>query len=192
MAYSKSDDAEVYSPAEDTFLLSDILEREQLAGKDVLEVGCGSGYLTAIAAKKGARTVAVDINPAAVEATKRLLRERNLAANVFLSDLFENVHGKFDVIVFNPPYLPEDEEDALAGSDRRYSGGKTGRETIEKFMAGAGRRLKPRGRILLLISSLTGEQEIISEFVRNGFAARAIARKKLDWEELVVIEAAKK
>ncbi|MEM7813684.1 MAG: methyltransferase [Candidatus Aenigmatarchaeota archaeon] len=183
---------EVYAPAEDTWLLADVLAHERLMGKDVLEIGCGSGFLTKIIAKKGARVTAVDINPAAVAATKKILGEEKLDGHVFASDLFSNVLGAFDLIVFNPPYLPEGAEDAIVGSDARYSGGKTGREVIEKFVQQSKGRLKAGGKILLLISSVTGERDVISEFAKNGFAARPLVRRKIDWEELVVVEAVEK
>jgi release factor glutamine methyltransferase len=180
---------EVYAPDEDTFLLADVLKKENLAQKDVLEIGCGSGYLTRIMAEKGAQVTAVDINPAAVEATKKLLSEEKLNGKVFPSDIFSNVVGTFDMVVFNPPYLPENEDDEVVGSDERYSGGKSGREAVERFIHQSGKYLRPAGKILLLISSVTGEQDVFSEFIKSGFAARALARKKLDWEELVIFEA---
>jgi len=181
--------APIYAPAEDTFLLADVLRKEQIGNKAVLEIGCGSGFLTKLMAEKKAVVTAVDINPAAVEATKKLLSEEKLNGQVFLSDLFSNVAGKFDLIVFNPPYLPENEEDKIVGSDRRYSGGSTGRAVIEKFIEQSKKHLKSGGKLLLLVSSVTGEQDVISEFIRNGFIAHAIASKKIDWEELMVLEA---
>jgi len=184
--------AQIYAPAEDTFLLADVLRKEQIGNKAVLEIGCGSGFLTKLMAEKKAIVTAVDINPAAVEATKKLLSEEKLDGQVFQSDLFSNVAGKFDIIVFNPPYLPESEDDEIAGKDVRYSGGKSGREIIEKFIRQSGKHLKSDGKVLLLVSSVTGEQDVISEFIRNGFIVHAIASKKIDWEELIVLEAMRK
>lgn len=178
---------EVYSPAEDSFLLARAIERENLQGRAVLEIGCGSGFLTEIAARAGANVTAVDINPMAVEATKKVLSEKKLAASVFLSDLFDSVDGKFDLIVFNPPYLPESEDEPV-GSDERYSGGRTGRDVIARFIEKIKSHLKSDGKVLLLVSSLTGEQEVLSLFEKNGFSARAVERKKIEWEELIVLE----
>lgn len=180
---------EVYAPAEDTFLLADVLANAQLAGKAVLEIGCGSGYLTKIIAEKRATVTAVDINPAAVEATKNLLKENKLIANVFISDLFESVDGEFDLIVFNPPYLPENEDDEVAGSDIRYSGGRSGREIIERFVKESANHLVAGGKIMILISTLTGERETIALFEKFGFITRPIAHKKISWEELILLEA---
>jgi release factor glutamine methyltransferase len=183
---------DVYAPAEDTFLLADVLGKEQIENKAVLEIGCGSGCLTKIMAEKKAVVTAVDINPAAVEATKKLLSEEKLNGQVFLSDLFSNVAGKFDLIVFNPPYLPENEDDEVAGSDARYSGGRSGREIIERFVKESATHLGAGGKIMILISTLTGERETIALFEKFGFITRPIVHKKIDWEELVVIEATKK
>ena len=181
--------SEVYKPSEDTFLLAEVLKHEQLAEKDVLEIGCGSGFLTAVTAERGANVTAIDINSAAIDATKKLLVNRKLTAHVFLSDLFENVQGKFDLILFNSPYLPENEEDKLAGKDIRYSGGHTGRKVIEKFIVQSKKHLKIGGKILLLISSLTDERKVIEFFEGRGFICRPIANKKIEWEELLVLEA---
>ena len=43
---------DVYEPSEDTFLMADMLEKENLQGKHVLEMGCGSCYLTEIARER--------------------------------------------------------------------------------------------------------------------------------------------
>jgi len=183
---------DVYAPAEDTFLLAEVLQKENFAGKSVLEIGCGSGFLTKLMAEKKAIVTAVDINPAAVEATKKLLSEKKLVAHVFQSDLFDKVSGKFDLIVFNPPYLPENEEDKIVGSDVRYSGGRSGREIIERFVKESANHLKNNGKVLLLISSVTGENEIKELFELSGFITSVRARKKIDWEELIVLEAVRK
>jgi len=184
--------AQIYAPAEDTFLLADVLRKEQIGNKAVLEIGCGSGFLTKLMAEKKAVVTAVDINPSAVEATKKLLSEEKLKAHVFISDLFSNVAGKFDLIVFNPPYLPESEDDEVAGSDARYSGGRSGREIIERFVKESANHLVAGGKIMILISILTGERETIALFEKFGFITSVRARKKIDWEELVVLEATKK
>jgi release factor glutamine methyltransferase len=179
----------IYAPAEDTFLLADVLQKENLQGRAVLEIGCGSGFLTKLMVEKKAIVTAVDINPAAVEATKKLLKENKLIVQVLLSDLFENVSGEFDLIVFNPPYLPENEDDEKVGSDIRYSGGPTGREIIERFVKESANHLVAGGKIMILISTLTGERETIALFEKFDFITRSIVRKKIDWEELIVLEA---
>ena len=103
------------------------------------------------------------------------------------SDLFKRVKGKYDIIVFNPPYLPVDDE----YKDITFDGGKDGRAVIKRFLRNAGKHLKKKGKILLLISSLTGEKEVLALFENNKFKTRVLARQKVPLEELMVIEAGK-
>jgi methylase of polypeptide subunit release factors len=70
-------------------------------GSRVLDIGTGTGVLAGLAVKKGAtRVVAIDINPAAVEAARKAVPQ----ADVFLSDLFSNVSEQFDTMVFSAPW----------------------------------------------------------------------------------------
>lgn len=175
----------VYEPQEDSELMAKALETMDLGGKSALEIGCGSGLLAILMAKNGAKVTAVDINPEAVKATEENAARNEAELHAIQSDLFSNVRGNFDLIIFNAPYLPVEKGE----SDYRYSGGETGRDTIEKFIAGAKSRLKPDGTILLLISSLTGEKEVTELFAKQSMHAKTIMREKVPWEELIVIQA---
>ena len=175
----------VYYPGEDSELLAKHIESLDLHGKSVLEVGCGSGLLSIIAAKKGASVTAVDINKEAVEMAKANAGANSAAITAVESDLFSSVKGKFDLIIFNPPYLPVEEGE----KDPTYAGGATGRETIERFVACVKSHLNPGGVVLMVISSLTGEKEVIELFEKQGIKASVAAREKIPWEELIVIEA---
>ncbi len=99
----------VYEPAEDTFLLISALEKLNLKNNAALEVGTGSGIIALILARRAKTVLAADINPEAVECAKENAK-RNKITNIEFreSDLFENIRGRFDLIVFNPPYLPEE------------------------------------------------------------------------------------
>src|SRR3989338_7344735 len=140
----------VYYPREDTELFAKNIEKTALNDKNALEIGCGSGILSIIMAKNGAITTSVDINSDAVEITKTNAEKNNVKINVVESDLFENIEGVFDIIIFNPPYLPTESEER----DITYSGGISGRETIERFIAESKNHVKKDGIILVLISSL--------------------------------------
>jgi release factor glutamine methyltransferase len=119
----------IYQPEKDSYLLQKVLKENILNKKiSVLEIGIGSGIQLETLKELGIKNIqGVDINPEAVEHCK------NLGFNCFESNLFENVKGKFDLILFNPPYLPEDkredEESRLA-----TTGGKKGSEIINKFL----------------------------------------------------------
>lgn len=176
----------VYYPMEDSELLAKVLDGANLKGKKTLEIGCGSGFLSILMVKKGAIVSAVDINPIAVETTKANARKNSAELDCFFSDMFDNVTKKYDLVVFNPPYLPVSDEDI---EDITYSGGSSGREIIEGFLGNAVTYLNPKGKLLLVISSLTDEAEVLSLVKEAGFEAEIKAREKIDWEELIVIEA---
>src|SRR3989338_1117492 len=99
----------VYYPREDSELLAKVIDSLDLKGKAVLETGCGSGFLSILMAKKCADVTAVDINTEAVEITGKNAAANGAKINTFISDLFSAVGGTFDIIVFNPPYLPVEE-----------------------------------------------------------------------------------
>ncbi|MFP3951452.1 MAG: HemK2/MTQ2 family protein methyltransferase [Candidatus Bathyarchaeia archaeon] len=143
----------VYTPAEDSYLLAKHVKR--LVRGDVLDMGSGSGLQTAIAAEKEEvkHVLAVDINPIALEEARRRVRASGLSEKVDfrLSDLFEEVDGTYDWILFNPPYLPSDGEvDELS-----WAGGRAGRELIHRFLSGAPEHLKKSGSMLLIYSNRT-------------------------------------
>tara|TARA_Y100000310_G_scaffold318415_1_gene372441 strand:- start:553 stop:1050 length:498 start_codon:yes stop_codon:yes gene_type:complete len=143
----------IYEPAEDSYLLQKFVKK--LVKGKVLDMGTGSG-IQGLSVK--GEVLAVDINPEAVKVCK----EKGL--NCVQSDLFENVEGKFDWIIFNPPYLPEDEREPL-DSRLATTGGQKGDELLKRFLSEAKEYLSSQGKILVLISSLTGEaSELFSEY----------------------------
>ena len=180
--------SEVYHPAEDSLLLGEALTKENVSGKKLLEIGCGSGFLAVVAFKEGADVTAVDVDRVAVATTMDNAVKCDASIVVKLSDLFENVHEKFDVIVFNPPYLPEDMPQY---ADKRWSGGATGRATIDRFIDNANQHLNENGAILVLVSSLTDIDKVIEKFYKVRYKAEVVAKKKVPWEELAVIRATK-
>src|SRR3989344_7898437 len=167
----------IYEPAEDSFLLASVLPTF-VKHKSVLDMGSGSGILSVTALQQGAMSVlSVDVNPEAVTVCK----QQGLAA--ICSDLFEHVSEKFNVILFNPPYLPLD-EDEDEESTRITSGGKEGHELLERFLQDAGSHLHHDGCILVLVSSLTPHLEEL--FTRYHFTFKVVKEEKIFFETLKV------
>lgn len=187
---------EVYPPAEDSWLLEEAILRENLRGKKCLDMGAGSGVQSVAMFKAGALDVlAVDINPFALAAAEKKVKEFNKKRKsqkpghsfaVLESNLFSKVKGKFDLIAFNPPYVPTD---GVKWVD--LDGGLEGRSVINKFIPAVGKHLNPNGAVLLLVSSLNNPQVIESAFFENGFSIKEVSKKKLFFEELIVIKAKK-
>ncbi|MFA4826565.1 MAG: HemK2/MTQ2 family protein methyltransferase [Methanoregula sp.] len=178
--------SQVYQPEADTYLLLEAARKEVKAGDRVLEIGTGSGLISCELAKV-ADVVATDINPHAA------LCARGSGIDVVQSDLFAGIRGAFDLILFNPPYLPTQPEERIDDwLEYALDGGKTGRAVIERFADGVGRMLAPGGRILLLISSLTGLAEVQDLFSRLGFTSELVMNQKIEDENLYVLKIVRK
>ncbi len=81
-----------------------------LQGRKVLDMGCGAGIQSLVAAARGALATGIDINPLAVESTRANAVRNGLAdrVRVYQGDLFtplENEDLRFDYIIFNPPSI---------------------------------------------------------------------------------------
>lgn len=165
----------IYEPDEDSFLLEKQVRK--LAKGKVLDMGTGSGILALAAKEKSKDVTAVDINKESVE----LAKKNGLKA--VQSDLFEKVKEKFDFIIFNPPYLPEDEAED-SESKTITTGGKHGHELIERFLKEAKAHLNKNGTILILFSSLSGD--ILNLFKKYKYKSKLLESKKIFFEELYV------
>lgn len=181
--------SDVYEPAEDSMLLADNLKIKKT--DMVLDMGTGIGILAMIAAKKAENVLAVDINPKAIEIAREnaiLSKIKNIEFRI--SDLFSNIrkNEKFDLIIFNPPYLPVNEMDLIG---RSWSGGKKGMEVINEFLKSVPNYLKKNGRIQLVASSFNGLDEIKEKFREMDFEFEILASKRLWFEEIYVILAIK-
>ncbi len=169
----------IYQPREDSFLLEKEVKK-RAKGKSFLDMGSGTGIQARAAISAGASSVLVaDIDKEAI----RKLKNQNIPA--VCSNLFSKIREKFDIISFNPPYLPEDKlegrESALA-----TSGGKQGDEIILKFLKQAKSHLKKNGIILLVISSLTPKKRIFALLKKQGLKHNVLSSEKLFFEALEV------
>lgn len=172
---------QVYPPDEDTWLLLGAALREVRPEDRVCEVGTGSGVIAAELSRR-ARVFATEINPHALASARRL------GVNVVRTDLLSGVAGPCDLVIFNPPYLPtapaERMDDWL---ECALDGGVTGREVITRFLRDVGRVLSPLGRVLLLVSSLTGIHHVQAACTETGFITFVVAEQSMDDEKLYVL-----
>jgi release factor glutamine methyltransferase len=134
-------------------------------------------------AKAGALVTAVDVDPYALRNAAENAAMNGLRLELVQSDLFQNVKGRFDVVVFNPPYL---RGSADGQEDLCWAGGESGAEVTGRFLAEVGPHLKKEGRVLVLISSDVDPSQM--ERALQGWNWKVIASKRLFFEELRVIE----
>ena len=148
----------------------------------MLEVGCGSGFISRELALRVRSLLATDINPHAIRATKAK------GIEAVRADLFQGIRGKFDLILFNPPYLPtKAEERNTQWINYALDGGECGRETIDRFLKCLPDHLCPGGRALLLVSSLTGPKEVHDMASDAGLTVKTVANVGCFFERLYVL-----
>jgi release factor glutamine methyltransferase len=178
----------VYEPAEDTFLLAENLDIQRR--DEVLEIGTGTGLIAVTAAQKSKKVTATDINEDAVKcALKNTITNRTYNVELKQGNLFEPVKDeKFDLILFNTPYLPTEEDEKLDDElNAAFDGGLEGRETIDKFIEEVKDYLNEGGRVQLVQSSLSDNEKTIQKLDALGFEASITASEKCFFEEIVVI-----
>ncbi|MGL6298719.1 MAG: HemK2/MTQ2 family protein methyltransferase [Methanobacteriaceae archaeon] len=190
----KIEDSEtVYPPSDDSYLLAENLIINQ--DETVLEIGTGSGIVAMSASLKTDFVTATDINYNAIELAEKNFKNNGIT-NIELGfgDLFEPVKNrKFDVILFNLPYLPTSSEEIL-GDDLNYAfdGGLNGRKTTDRFLNEVTNYLNNRGKVQLVQSSLSDNDLTISILKSLGFDVEITASERFFFEEIVVITGFKK
>lgn len=180
----------VYEPAEDSSLFAENLLVER--SSRIVDVGTGCGILAIVAAKNAEQVLAVDLNPYAIHCALRNAKLNGVIEKMDFvqADLFGAVkaHGKFDLILFNAPYLPVENRDR-SWLGLSWSGGKSGREVIDRFIDQVPEHLNSNGRILLMQSSLSNVSKTLQRFAIGGLHARVVARQNLPFfEEIALIE----
>ncbi len=171
---------EVYNPSDDSYLLLKVIDPKP--GETMLEMGPGTGLISIHAAKAGAIVTAVDINPHALECTRRNAAANNLRVETVKSDLFENVKGNFDIIAFNPPYLPGSTK-TTSWIERSWSGGDDGGEVAVRFLEEAWKHLTPGGRIFVILSSAGGLMSVVRA-ARQRYESEMLEEHRMFFESL--------
>ena len=202
----------IYSPSEDSYLMSQILKEqipnliEKNPNLTFLEIGAGSGIhlqTVKILGVKEENIFSSDIDKKAVSYCNLL------GFNCIHSDLFDAFKDvrfpseavkeiaqpcqegslqkkpqvSFDLIIFNPPYLPKDSREP-EDSKLATTGGKKGNEIILRFLQQAKNHIKENGKIFLITSSLAEDVD----FEKMGYKAKEIGCEKLFFERLCIWE----
>ena len=180
---------EVYGPAEDTELLLRALDAVPLQpGARACDVGTGTGIIALALARRGAHVVATDVNPHAARLARANAARNGLAGRVAVVQAahLAPLRGPFDVVTFNPPYLPVEGEvrGVLA---RAWEGGEGGIAWAPAFLQDARRCLRPGGRAVVVLSSLGDAPGFRALAAGQGFEAATLATAKLPWEALEAV-----
>ena len=164
-----------YQPAEDTFFLADYLENEK--GDTALDIGTGSGFLAKILSNSFSLVVGTDIN------INSLMQQFDPIKNRICCNAADVFSKKFDLIICNLPYLATDEIIDIA-----TDGGTEGFDIPSQIIKSALQCLNKHGKFIFVTSSLSNYQKLIDMVDSEGFRAKILARKKLFFEELILIQ----
>lgn len=166
----------MYVPSDDTFLLAECMK--QYRGRWALEIGVGSGVLLNLLEKNFANVVGSDIDLRALQHC----RGRS-GAMLACCDAALAFAGSFDLIVSNPPYLPDDEV-----SDMTVHGGPAGIETTIHFIRSALPLLARGGRMLFVVSSLADSYALDQLVGEKKMRKKVVREKRVFYETLSVVE----
>lgn len=178
----------VYTPAEDSYMLAENLLINK--GQSVLEIGTGSGIVAMYASKLTDNVTATDINYNAIELAEKNFKANNIEnIELIFGNLFEPVKDrKFDVILFNTPYLPT-ENDEILNDDLNYAfdGGLDGRKVIDLFLNEVKNHLNDGGIIQLIQSSLSDNDKTLDILDKQGFVSEIAVSEHFFFEDIVLI-----
>lgn len=166
----------VLIPRPETELLVEEILKEELKDKKLLDIGTGSGAIAVsldLENKDNLQVSACDISKEALEVARMNAEKLGGHVDFIHSDLFENIEGRFDIIVSNPPYISEEDYDKL--DELLYHepktalyGGVKGYEIYEKIIDQAKSYLTDQANIFFEIGYDQGK--VVSDLLReNGY-----------------------
>ncbi|OZC06283.1 putative methylase [Onchocerca flexuosa] len=186
----------VYEPAEDTFLLLDALEKdrealEKLEPNVVVEIGSGSGIVSVFCQQLlriPVLNLATDMNFRALQCTETTAQLNNVSVEVIQCDLLSalKLSSLIDVLLFNPPYVPTEQE-AASDSVRRWAGGPTGRSAVDRLFVQLPEILSPGGFFYVIALH---SNDILNMLARNQstFSSEILLERRCGIEHLFVLK----
>lgn len=116
----------------------------------VLDVGCGAGVLATVLASHSpkVRLTLCDVSAPAVEASRATLAANGIEGEVFASNVFSEVNGRFDMIISNPPF---------------HDGLQTSQEAAQTLIRGAVRHLGSGGELRIVANAFLPYPDVLDE-----------------------------
>lgn len=171
--------SEEYPPSEDTYFLLDNIPLDSNM-RSALDVGSGSGYVTKFLSDHFEFVVGTEVNFG-------VLRSQTYKTNnIICCNAADPLNYKFDLVVCNLPYLATEEI-----IDISTDGGYQGLDIPMKIIRSIAKCVCKGGKFLFVTSSLSNYKELVGYVESFNFKAGILAKKKLFFEELVLVQAVK-
>jgi release factor glutamine methyltransferase len=188
----------LYLPSDDSILLADCLK--EYHGKTALDVGFGSGIIAETLCRNFEYVVGSDI------VFDTLISYRELGFRTLKTDNIGSMHCNgfdlvctdlasafrdsiFDLVVSNPPYLPDDYGyEGKRIKDRTIYGGATGIELTLSMVRTCISSLRREGSLVTIVSSLSDLSQLHQQTYQLDLNMRKKAEKKMFFETISVIE----
>lgn len=172
-----------------TRFLLEIIGKQELKGKTILELGAGSGLISFYMASKGAHVTATDISTIAIEGLH--LNNHKLNANITIihSDLFDQIPQQpFDYIIINPPYYPknpknQEEKAWFCGVDYEY---------FHKLFNHIGSYMQRNATVYMSLSEDCNVKQIAEIAANNNYSFILIEKKRIIGELNFIYQIVKK
>ncbi len=140
-------------------VLVEAILKEAKSGISILDVGCGYGFIGITLAKVLSSKVDLcDINLRAVHLAKMNVKENKVAANVFSSNIYDNINNKYDLIVSNPPI-------------------RAGKNIVIDILVGAKEFLNNEGEVWCVIRKDQGAKSI-EKILKEHYLCKIVEKTK--------------
>lgn len=188
---------EVYPPQEDSLLLIDAMTEAGLApGARVADLCTGSGVVAIAAASEGAEVTAFDICPKAVQRSRQNALTAGVSVDVHRGSWARAVEfGPFDVVLANPPYVPEAPSDdsglipPTAGPSQAWNAGPDGRDVLDPMCAAAPLLLDEGGTILIVQSECSNVKRTLGVLRAHGMHSEVVAQQMIPFGPVMAARA---
>lgn len=169
----------LYLPSDDSIFLSNTVNHYH--GQRALEIGTSGGIILKELSKNFGIVMGTDIDFDSLKHSQSVLKTNRLICCDAASAMHDVV---FDLIVTNPPYLPDNPNYV----DRTIDGGPTGIEVSIHIISSVLDKLSEKGKILIVVSSLSEKKKLDAFIFENNLVMKQIAQKDLFYESLEIIE----
>ena len=140
-------------------LLVETYLKNNSESKKILDVGCGYGFIGIVLSKvTDSNVTMIDVNKRALHLTDRNISENKVNAQTYLSDAYESVKEKYDVIITNPPI-------------------RAGREVVMGILKGAADHLNDDGSLWFVIRKNQGA-ETIMKLLSDTYSLEVVEKSK--------------